>query len=649
MKKFQSFSHRLTRSVILTVLAVMITISVFVFLIAAASILVYTKGHYSDIMDKARGNMAMIMNAVEVSADNIIDEISQHLESPEAVASTLQNELRINHHLHGCGVGFVQDYYPGRGHWYEPYALNTGDGTVIKDIGSESHDYFDYEWYQEGLVSQGGTWSNPYLDEEGAETALCTYSRRITDGDGKTVGVLGADISLDELSALIVNNVQKDNENSPFITEEYGKEQMIYCFIIGPNGDYIVHRDNKRILRTNFYDYAIGKDAERYKALGDAMRAGGEGEMNVTVDGIKSSVYYAPLLQSGWSMGIVVPMERLLKPGILFGGLVIFLILLGLLIVFFICRYTIRRSTKPLVQLADSAREVALGHFNTDLPIIRQNDEIFLLRDSFDNMQKSLEEYVRELTEATAQKAYMESELEVARSIQMSMLPMKWPAFPERKDLDIYGRLTPAKAVGGDLYDFHISDGKLFFCIGDVSGKGVPAALVMSVVGCMFRTLTESFDSPEKIVSSINATMSSRNENMMFVTLFVGILDLSTRVLQYTNGGHNAPVVISEGKASMLEVDSNVPVGIMADWTFSRQEVTLPPGSTLFLYTDGLTEATRSDGQLFGDGRVLELLSSLDREMPVQEIIARMTRSVEAFAGDAEQSDDLTMLAVRLS
>jgi sigma-B regulation protein RsbU (phosphoserine phosphatase) len=99
----------------------------------------------------------------------------------------------------------------------------------------------------------------------------------------------------------------------------------------------------------------------------------------------------------------------------------------------------------------------------------------------------------------------------------------------------------------------------------------------------------------------------------------------------------------------MLEVDSNVPVGIMADWTFSRQEVTLPPGSTLFLYTDGLTEATRSDGQLFGDGRVLELLSSLDREMPVQEIIARMTRSVEAFEGDAEQSDDLTMLAVRLS
>jgi sigma-B regulation protein RsbU (phosphoserine phosphatase) len=653
-KSIESFSSRLTRNVVFTVLVIMAAISVLVFFVATAGLQLFSKAHYSDIMDKAKGDMAQIMGMVEVSANNIMDELSWHLATPELVLSTLQYELNVNRHLNGCAVGFVPDFYPQEGRWYEPYALNAGDAVTMKIIGSQKHDYFQAEWYRKGLVTTEGVWSNPYLDQEGGETVLCTFSRPLVmEPDGEIAGVFGADISLDGLSARILDLIGRENEQTPFhqlgLKDPKDPRHQIYCFIIGPDGDYIVHPDKSRILKTNFYDYAVGKKAAKYRKLGDTMRAGESGEMRVRIDGIESEAYFAQLLHSGWSMCIVVPIRRLLRPGYLFGAAILILIFLGLLTVSYVCHRSIKKTSRPLIQLSESAREIAMGKFDTELPRIDTHDEILLLRDSFDNMQTSLAEYIEELKETTAQNASIESELGVARNIQMSMLPMTWPAFPDRDDLDIYGCVSPAKAVGGDLYDFRLRDGKLFFCIGDVSGKGIPAALVMTVIGSMFQTISASVDSPERMMNTINSALSARNESLMFATLFAGVLDLSTGVLHYTNAGHNAPFVLSGGNPRMLEVDANVPVGIMQDWVYSQQETTLPAGSVLFLYTDGLTEAARSDGQLFQEDRVMAQLSGLDDSTPVRQIISAMTEAVSSFVGDAEQSDDLTMLAFRIS
>ena len=171
----------------------------------------------------------------------------------------------------------------------------------------------------------------------------------------------------------------------------------------------------------------------------------------------------------------------------------------------------------------------------------------------------------------------------------------------------------------------------------------------MTVISSMFRTLTATEDNPARVVSSLNDTISSRNESLMFVTLFVGVLDLASGELQYSNAGHNAPVVITDGKPRMLDVDSNVAVGIVQDWDFSLQELHLAPGSMLFLYTDGLTEAARSDGQMFREERVLETLSASEGAgTSAAQRIGHMTEAVEAFVGDSEQSDDLTMLALQI-
>ena len=267
------------------------------------------------------------------------------------------------------------------------------------------------------------------------------------------------------------------------------------------------------------------------------------------------------------------------------------------------------------------------------------------MRDAFDTMQMELKKYVEELQASTAAKASMLSELNVAHSIQMSMIPKTFPAFPNRKDIEVYASLTPAKAVGGDLYDFFIQDEKLLFCIGDVSGKGVPAALVMAVTRTLFRNIAAHVEKPSHIVETMNANISEGNDNCMFVTLFVGVLDLQTGHLCYCNAGHEAPYLLTEEHASLLPCDHNLPVGIMPDLKYSEQETDLASGTTIFLYTDGLTEAESGKRELFGRQRVADTVKTA-KNSP-KELTEAMIDAVHQYVGDTEQSDDLTLLAIK--
>ena len=271
-------------------------------------------------------------------------------------------------------------------------------------------------------------------------------------------------------------------------------------------------------------------------------------------------------------------------------GIAIMFILMGMLVVYFFGRRSIKKATQPLKQLAASADEVAKGNFETRLPDIKSRDEIHQLRDSFENMQHSLTRYVNELRDTTAQKASMESELKIAHDIQMDMLPKTFPPYPERDDIDIYGTLTPAKAVGGDLFDFYIRDNQLFFCIGDVAGKGIPASMFMAVTRSLFRNISAHVAYPERIAYTLNNALSENNESNMFVTLFTGVLDLATGHLSYCNAGHNSPLLVGRDVGD-LPCLPNLPLGILAEFQFEAQEVDLDPDTTIFLFTDGLNEA----------------------------------------------------------
>ena len=254
----------------------------------------------------------------------------------------------------------------------------------------------------------------------------------------------------------------------------------------------------------------------------------------------------------------------------------------------------------------------------------------------------------RKYNNINAQKASIERDLHIASSIQMGMLPKNFPTRDDRDDVELYASLTPAKDVGGDLFDFYIRDEKLFFCIGDVSGKGIPASLVMACTRSVFRTVSARESMPDRIVNTMNETIADMNESNMFVTLFVGVLDLPTGRLRYCNAGHDAPLLVGAGVGT-LPCDSNIPVGVMASWKYTLQEVLVFTGTTIFLYTDGLTEAEDATHAQFRLERVNEVAAQAlaQQKQEPKSLITMMTDAVHQFVDDAEQSDDLTMMAIR--
>lgn len=254
----------------------------------------------------------------------------------------------------------------------------------------------------------------------------------------------------------------------------------------------------------------------------------------------------------------------------------------------------------------------------------------------------------RKYNQLDSQKAAIERDLHVASAIQMGMLPDRFVEKGDREDVQLYASLTPAKDVGGDLFDFYFRDNKLFFCIGDVSGKGIPASLVMACTRTIFHTVSAHESMPDRIMNAMNASIADMNKTNMFVTLFVGVLDLSTGHMYYSNAGHDAPVLIGKGVGS-LPCDANIPVGVMPDWQYSLQETIVYTGTTIFLYTDGLTEAEDIRHGQFRLERVTEVAARAleDRKYEPHPLIERMLTAVHAFVGNAEQSDDLTMMAIQ--
>ena len=644
-KPLRSFADRLTRRILLLWILMMSAVAAVVFLKAESGVTGLSDAHYADVLDLTNEKVQGIVRSVEVSAVNVREGVERDLSSPDAVYASMERELGLNAHLKGVAIAFVHDYFPAEGPWFEPSVSRREDGSMERrQLSVPEQNYHDSPLFNLTLTTGTDVWLDPHLDKDGAKVMLCSYSLPVHDPKGRIVGALRVEASPGWLAGQMqeIDRIVHERDRIPD-----DAEHQPYSFLLDQDGDFMAHPDADRMLEKSYFDVnaqATRRDTS-YVHIGHAMLAGGKGREKTVIDGVPSYVYFAPIDKTGWSVGIVVPRSAVLSPGLQQGLFILGMMLLGMLLIALASRLMIRRTVQPLQYLARSAKEVAKGDFNTPLPEIRHQDEIGMLRDSFADMQTSLADYVRELTATTAQKASMESELSIAREIQLSMLPTDFTLSPGRDDLEIHASLTPAKAVGGDFYDFLVRDGRLFFCIGDVSGKGVPSALVMSIISTQFRSLSSTEDKPEKIVSVINASSKDRNATMMFATLFVGILDPDTGVLSYCNAGHNAPVLIGKERC-FLKVESNLPVGVDTEWKYKGQQLTLAPGKTLLLYTDGLTEAENGNHDQFGERRILDVLEKSGAADP-ETLVRELADAVHAFTEPAEQSDDLTMLAIR--
>lgn len=291
----------------------------------------------------------------------------------------------------------------------------------------------------------------------------------------------------------------------PFVPEDANeadfKDIWAYSLVVDSTGRYIYHPDKQRIRQGNFFDDIRQSPKGLVDKLAQGLSAGKKGHQRIIIDGMKTYIFYRKVEGTSQSNAIIVPIRGLQIPVYLSGLILLAVIVIGLSVAYWVSRITIRRSTQPLQLLTKSADEVAKGNFQNPLPDLKYNDEISQLRDSFGNMQHSLTRYIDQLKTTTAQKAAIESELSIARKIQMSILPQPLTSYssPLTSKIDLFATMTPAKAVGGDLYDFFIRNNQLIFCIGDVSGKGVPAALFMTMAKSLRRCALSDTDCRHRV------------------------------------------------------------------------------------------------------------------------------------------------------
>ena len=573
-------------------LAIIVTAAVLVEVTTAVQYYYAREGIRQEVEHRAESELRAksleirnVMDVVEVAVENMAWAVEQRLSQPDSMVAVTQKLLADNEFIVGSAVAFEPYYYQDKGRQFSPYTYKHDGTTTSKQLGTDLYDYHSMEWYTAPMESGHGHWSEPYFDEGGGEMMMSTYSLPIHDAAGHSVAIFTADVSLDWLSEVI--NAHHIYPSS-------------YNLLLSRKGQIMVCPEDSLVMRKSIGQVTEGMADTTFESINRQMMAGRSGQATVTdAKGDKNYVFYAQMDgDTGWSMAVVCADDEIYHSLRWMAINVTVLMLVGLILL----AYIIWRAARN----------------------------------------------ARRLQAVNAEKERIGSELHIASAIQMGMLPKTFPTYPDREDVQLYGSLTPAKEVGGDLFDFFIRDEKLFFCIGDVSGKGVPASLVMAVTRSLFRSVSAHESMPDRIVSSLNESMADMNETNMFVTLFVGVLDLPTGRLRYCNAGHDAPLLIGAGVGT-LPVESNIPVAVMSGWKFVSQEAQIFTGTTIFLFTDGLTEAENAGHAQFRMERVEETARQAlaAQEQVPKQIIQRMGDAVHQFVGDAEQSDDLTMLAIQ--
>ena len=569
-----SLSKRLTYRIMAVVLVMMAVIAGVVYNMVKEYMLDEAKERYKNMLLSSHEELRRHLSDVYVASKNNMHDIERDIDNPDRMFSHMERIVRQNADIVCCAMLFKQDYYPSKGRVFVPCArLDSADRLVVSRIDSTYNSYFYGAWFQEQMKKDKGCWTKAYFESAffaaGQEPRLLTtYIAPIHNHDGQPVALLAADVSLEYLRDEMMEDVTKMNAQF-----KGNREHQAYSFVIDHEGTYIIHPDEKRMLR------------DTLKA--DTIMTDEIGSATAVIDGVPSWIYYRKIKYVNWTMAVVVPDDVIMFNGRMLNIIILLTMVLGLLAIYLFCRHQIKEIADPIA----------------------------------------------------AQKAVMEHELTIAHNIQKALLPQ---SFPEHADIDLYATQTPARDVGGDLYDYFVHEGCLVFCIGDVSGKGVPAALLMAVMKSMFRSEAHRADSAAGIVETMNRNLGEEYKGGDFVTMFVGILDLKTGFLDYCNAGHEAPLVAGRP----LDVKRNLPVGALSDWNYEGQQTQLNSGDMLFLYTDGLSEAKNSTGELLGRKRVQQIVSEHAIDT-ARQLVGVLEAEERYHAGDAEQNDDITMLAIR--
>ena len=628
----KNFSSRLSLYVLLISAGLMVVVTVALAILAAGVLRQNAREKAELTLENTVLEIEKMLKGVERAVDNLDWMVLRNLDDEEYLYDLTREMVTANENVVGSAVAFEPGFYKGR-HYFSPYTYVgdvSGEIHTIQ-LGNENYDYPTLDWYQIPKLLGKAYWSEPYYDDGGGGQRMSTYSMPLNDEDGNFIGILTADLSLEWLSEMI-------STIKPF--------EDAYTIIIGRNATYIAHPNDTRVLNETIFTAAMEMQDTTAFTIGREMVAGHHGMTAFINDDQASFIVYGPL-SNGWSVAMVCSYGDVFGMAVAVILIIALFLLIGLVALFFGCRRIIRRMTDPVVEFGNAAMTIAKGNFNATIPEVYTKDEIRTLRNSLAYMQRSINSYIAELKTTTASNERYESELNIAREIQMSMLPTNFPNHPE---FDLYAEVRPAKEVGGDLYDFLEVGDSVFFLVGDVSGKGVPAALFMAITRAAFRFVGALGLPMSEVMYRVNNTLCDGNENNMFVTIFAARLDTKTGEMEYCNAGHNPIVILNqEGKASFLSAKPNLAAGLIPDFPYVAERTRLEFGSRLILYTDGVTEAEREDKAQFGEEALLNWASKLPWNVNAKGAAHSLHDEVKQFTEGADQNDDITIMVIDLN
>ncbi len=614
-----------------------------------AAVSLYTYLSARDLLEKRqqaeiRQTLKATANRIETVESNVekiiqglalsVDDLDPGAGRAEAL---LRRAVAGNDELTGSAIG----YRPTASARFAPYAFKRDGSVVVKDLAAGGRAFEAGDWFQLPYQMDEAVWTEPYYDEGGADMVMATYAIPVRlEGDPEPVSaVVTGDVSLTWLTALL---------------EGLDLGETGYAFLVSRNGTFIAHPRREFIMNESVFSVAEERDDPVLRGIGRRMVDGGSGSadfagLGAITPGEPSYLAYMPIPSTGWSLGIVYADSEIEGDVIALSRIQWGISLTGIAALLIIALLVAKSITRPLHSLDAATRTLAQGDLDAPLPQAKGRNEVAQLTASFAHMRDDLQAHIEQLRLTTAARERIESELRIAASIQTSLVPRTFPPYPERDDLELYALLDPAREVGGDFYDFFLlDDDHLCLAIADVSGKGVPAALLMAVTRSFLRSLAREGDGPGETLAKVNDELAADNDECMFVTMFLAVVDLRIGAMTYASAGHNRPFVVAAGGGAACQLPRvrGVALGAKADLVYAEGTLDMVPGDTLFLYTDGVSEAMDAVDQVYGEDRLGETLGRL-RDRSCGDMLTGLLADLTRYAEGVEQSDDITMVAFR--
>ena len=604
------------------------------------------------VLNESTANqISAILTVFENSAESLKRSVEhcavEHCDrNSEEIYWDIRNLLMLDPNLfYGSSVSFEPGTYHGTNMSFYSYWQNTQSAAekgkdfslsntpllVETNLNSPDYAYFSQPWYTEAAEKLVPVWSEPYFDEGGGNTLMCTYTIPFFNEDNSFAGVVTADMGLEAFQSIITH---------------LSALQEGFAALVTDTGQVLITPDGKKLLDDSIVTDLT--DKEDLRKIQEIIDSGVVGFVdNVKLSGQPVWLYRTMIEKSGWSVLFIVSEKDMLKDLDLMRKVGFHVFIVGNILLLLAVLWISYNFTRPISSLADETMMIAKGNLDKPIQKKTRRNEIGFLSDAIEDMRVNLKSYITSLGETLAAKERITSELKIATSIQKSFLPSDF-VIPGFDNIDIHAILEPAKEVGGDLYSFFKMDShRVFFTVGDVSGKGVPAALFMAVTLTLMKSMQRQKVSSADILKRVGHELSLQNEKTMFVTVFCGILDTDTGILEYSNAGHLPPVWLSKGKEPRwLELPKGIVLGVVKYPVYTNSQVQLEPGDTLIVYTDGVNEAMNEKKELYGEDRLLNFTRG-EEEKSVSEITSDICASVHQHAGNEPQSDDITVLALR--